>query len=579
MERWIYIAMVLVVFNFSCKDQEQDKKGTQSNEKGTGASEAEITNSKKNDDGLSDLNLEDMFKGDVDIEGAAMVFSQMMGTVSIEKKRLIQTDIDSLKSLLEQHPNLSQAIAIEENTVDVDFSKLLEAMSEMEPQDLNTLNGILPKITSSAAAGSGRPDHPFAGTFFEQDLKEISSGSIQKRVENKRLYQNLRDASPEEAKQLLADHYGIDLEEVELLNSIEKQSGILNEKQAQNLTDPVYSNAVEMALDDPKTSSNFKALINENKEMQKRSADKFLKKSSSAREAFYKLNPGWYSETSDEIGNTYADTRNKQIYLPLGKRSFADAVVDFDPGNGGQYPEGALHEPDLTVELARLNQAKPEMCSIGLKGVLTLQFLDNAITDVNGPDLYVFEAGAIEPTVLELSKDGSNWLEVGKIEGGTAMVDIHDFVRPGETFTYVRLTDLETRSGVPGADVDAVAAIGGALRLNLDSSVLFEFGKYDLRPEAETLLMELIPQIEGMGKGTIVVEGHTDNVGSAQANKQLSEQRANSVSILLKSLMSASADHFSWEIRGLGDTQPIAPNDNDENRQKNRRVELLVLPK
>ncbi len=47
----------------------------------------------------------------------------------------------------------------------------------------------------------------------------------------------------------------------------------------------------------------------------------------------------------------------------------------------------------------------------------------------------------MEPTRLAISHDGKKWIDVGAIAGGTAQVDIGKFVRPGESFTYVRLTD------------------------------------------------------------------------------------------------------------------------------------------
>lgn len=98
----------------------------------------------------------------------------------------------------------------------------------------------------------------------------------------------------------------------------------------------------------------------------------------------------------------------------------------------------------------------------------------------------------------------------GKNRWGTAMVDIRDFVNPGETYTFIRLTDLKGESAIPGADVDAVAAIGGAVRLQPDSSVLAEFGKYGSRFEAEALLRDMgmpsrLPQMTMMkaDKGSV----------------------------------------------------------------------------
>ena len=364
--------------------------------------------------------------------------------------------------------------------------------------------------------------------------------------------------------------------EIELLERVPSFERYLNEQQARENQAAVLDAEIEEHLKSGNASEAFTKLLNHHTKIASLNSQSLLNKSKKARAEFHKLNPTWDSE-DEAVGNTYFDEKGNVVFLPLGKISFADRVVSHDPGYPkGGFSEGALGEPDLLKDLGKFD---PRFCSIGIGGVLVLEFTDNALTDVNGPDLYIFEIGKVEPTVLEISKDGNNWIHVGEIEGGTAMVDIHDFVKPGETFTFIRLTDLMAESGIPGADVDAVAAIGGAVRLQLDSSVLFEFGKYELKPEAEALLAELIPQIESLGKGTIVVEGHTDNVGSAPANKKLSEQRANGVSQLLKTLMKETADNFSWQAKGYGDTQPVVPNDSDENRQKNRRVELLVLPK
>jgi OOP family OmpA-OmpF porin len=61
-------------------------------------------------------------------------------------------------------------------------------------------------------------------------------------------------------------------------------------------------------------------------------------------------------------------------------------------------------------------------------------------------------------------------------------IDISPFVKPGDTFHYVRLTDLKTNCGEswPGADIDAVGAVGSAIQISLKSSVLFDFEKSTL---------------------------------------------------------------------------------------------------
>ena len=148
-------------------------------------------------------------------------------------------------------------------------------------------------------------------------------------------------------------------------------------------------------------------------------------------------------------------------------------------------------------------------------------------------------------------------------------------MKTGETFNFIRLTDLDTRSGIPGADIDAVGAIGGAMLLSLDSAVLFDSGSASLRENASEAIKELSNQIKGFSKGSIMVQGHTDSDGNSKSNMTLSKARAQSVAKELKKYVSSS---FIINAEGIGESQTLAPNDTDENKQKNRRVEILITP-
>ena len=309
---------------------------------------------------------------------------------------------------------------------------------------------------------------------------------------------------------------------------------------------------------------------NEFERILKRLASK-KKEVTKAQQTFKKLNPNLYF--ADESGMTYFGTKGKAVYLPLGKLSFADQVIDYWHPENKNNTAYTIGEPDAySTGMNSVMNAH----SLGLKGNLTVKFEDNALVDVNGPDLYVFELGQIEPTNLEISKDGKNWISVGKISGGVAEVDIHDFVKPNELYYYVRLTDLETSSGIPGADVDAIAAIGSAVRLNLDSQVLFDTGKSELKPEGKAAINNLVKSIKILQKGNVIIEGHTDDVGSGATNKSLSLARAKSVSVELKKSIPNTA--FKWKEMGFGERKPLVENNSEENRAKNRRVEILILP-
>lgn len=304
-------------------------------------------------------------------------------------------------------------------------------------------------------------------------------------------------------------------------------------------------------------------------------AEMIVKEAKKLETEFKKNNPSINFGTA--IGKTYV-SENGLVYLPLGDASFVDEVVDAKYISGNiQFPkENCVGMPDYVL----MNDLKKNkgIYSLGLNGTLTIKFTNNALVDVNGPDLFVFEAGQIEPTNLDISKDGMNWISVGKISGGTASVDISKVAKPTDYFYYVRLTDLNTASSIAGADIDAISAIGAAIKLSLNAEVLFDLGKADLKPAGITAVKNLAKQLQAIPNAQINVDGYTDDIGTDEANIKLSLQRAEAVSTILKQELKAKAS-FVYKEMGKGKANPSAPNTTDENRKKNRRVEILVMPK
>lgn len=105
--------------------------------------------------------------------------------------------------------------------------------------------------------------------------------------------------------------------------------------------------------------------------------------------------------------------------------------------------------------------------------------------------------------------------------------------------------------------------------------ILFDIGSARLSPESTPTLEEIGRMMEQHRDLRLRVEGHTDNVGTADMNLQLSKQRAQAVVNHLVSAHGIEADRL--EAVGRGDTQPAADNATPEGRQTNRRVELVVL--
>jgi outer membrane protein OmpA-like peptidoglycan-associated protein len=105
------------------------------------------------------------------------------------------------------------------------------------------------------------------------------------------------------------------------------------------------------------------------------------------------------------------------------------------------------------------------------------------------------------------------------------------------------------------------------------SDVLFDTGKYTLRPLAREKLAKVAGIVSGHPGLKLDVEGHTDSVGSDDYNQRLSEHRGAAVRDYLTQQGMSSGSVTS---KGLGKTQPVASNDSASGRQQNRRVELVI---
>ena len=105
------------------------------------------------------------------------------------------------------------------------------------------------------------------------------------------------------------------------------------------------------------------------------------------------------------------------------------------------------------------------------------------------------------------------------------------------------------------------------------SDVLFDTGKYTLRPLAREKLAKISGIVLAYPDLKLAIEGNTDSVGTDAMNQTLSEKRASSV---LDYLAQENIPAASMTSQGFGKTQPIASNDTAEGRQQNRRVELIV---
>lgn len=105
--------------------------------------------------------------------------------------------------------------------------------------------------------------------------------------------------------------------------------------------------------------------------------------------------------------------------------------------------------------------------------------------------------------------------------------------------------------------------------------ILFDAGSDKIKPESTPTLKEIGAMLTEHPELKLTVEGHTDNVGAADANLKLSEARAKAVAAALVKDYGVDAGRLA--AKGFGSTKPAAPNTTAEGRQTNRRVELVKV--
>jgi lipid-binding SYLF domain-containing protein len=137
---------------------------------------------------------------------------------------------------------------------------------------------------------------------------------------------------------------------------------------------------------------------------------------------------------------------------------------------------------------------------------------------------------------------------------------------------FVAMLDRESHVK-EGAPAEALGRTGGRVRLG-EKQVNFATGQATIPGEAETALGRVAQTLKDNPLWRVRIEGFTDNVGGADANAKLSEQRANAVK---NWLVEHGIDPSRLTAKGYGASRPIATNGTDDGRAQNRRVEIVRI--
>lgn len=182
---------------------------------------------------------------------------------------------------------------------------------------------------------------------------------------------------------------------------------------------------------------------------------------------------------------------------------------------------------------------------------------NNRIKYMNG---YGFIGNAITTTYLIRRSDRNIWVQLtpgdDAVSAGWMILETKPFKM---TASLIKADEIKK-------ELDTKGHI--ALYINFDTD------KATIKTESLPIIDEIQKLLTANPNLKIAIEGHTDNSGVAARNKKLSEDRANSVKT---ALTSKGINSTRLQIKGWGADKPVAENSSDENKAKNRRVEIVKL--
>lgn len=287
---------------------------------------------------------------------------------------------------------------------------------------------------------------------------------------------------------------------------------------------------------------------------------------------------GDYSMQIGQNGDGQFTDKNRSLQTDgkgAGQYTDENVTIQRNEDGSGQYTNkvtGVTLQVDAQGEGQYLDEKNKISFQIGADGTGVYKDENNDTTITIGKNNSTYTQGNI---TIENNGDGSGTYNdkdkdlLIKNDGkGKAIITLK-----GKS-TEVEAKPLEKPEKFPKLKmVPPVPSIeANSLLITLDSGILFDVDKYDVRPEAERALASLATVLKEADVKAFEIDGHTDSDASDEYNQALSEKRANAV----KDFLASQGLTSEITIIGYGESRPVASNDTPEGKQKNRRVEILI---
>jgi OmpA-OmpF porin, OOP family len=224
-----------------------------------------------------------------------------------------------------------------------------------------------------------------------------------------------------------------------------------------------------------------------------------------------------------------------------------------------EFPVG----PDKTEAVEGRHYSVHYYINDGVKqpsGLQVVRNYANAAGAVGGKKVYEFEDGGLQYITLKVVKGNA---------------EIWTLVQAGSNGMYnVEIVEKELMKQDVVADASSLASSINETGRASVYGIYFDTGKADIKPQSAAAISEIAKMLQANPGMKLYVVGHTDNVGTFDSNVKLSNSRADAVVKELVSKHSVAAARL--QPFGAGQTSPVASNQTDEGKAKNRRVELVA---
>jgi NitT/TauT family transport system substrate-binding protein len=285
--------------------------------------------------------------------------------------------------------------------------------------------------------------------------------------------------------------------------------------------------------------------------------------------------------------DVYVAARERQGgHILASTKEASNLIADIFVARGDlveKYPEDVRRFVGGWLKGVEMVNQNPERAAVllqkSLTGVNTLEDAKAMLDDVKLPD-YSENRGFFDPqgslvnyfTIYQTAQ--GIWRKIGKVK---------DVYQPNQTVDTRFLEAAAewfprgTQPAKPEFDFKAPPKPAGASILTKTVSIYFPSGSSTLDENAKAVLdTQVVDLAATFGSAYLRVAGNTDNVGSRDTNVRLSRARAEAVT---RYLMTKGFDRNKFEVVGHGPDKPVASNDNDEGRARNRRTDFEVVPR